>query len=279
MNDAQPQRDGPRHGPLWRWLPVAVLVAAVIAAWASGLTRYLTLASIAEHRDLLKAYVEANVVLALALYVATYVGCIALSLPGGTLLTITGGFLFGWLTGGVATVAAATGGATLVFLIARSSFGAVLAERAGTRVNAFAKGFREDAFNYLLFLRLVPLFPFWLVNIAPALFNVCPGTYVLSTFLGIIPATFAFSVLGASLDSIIAAQRAAYEACVAAKGTAPCRFNLDAGALVTPQLVAAFAALGIVAIIPVVWKRFRMRRAESTATANGHKDNGDGGDH
>ena len=270
MNDAQPQRDGPRRGPLRRWLPLAVLLVAVIAVWASGLTQYLTLASIAEHRDLLKAHVAANVAAALALYMAVYVAAIALSLPGGALLTVLGGFLFGWLTGGFATVAAATAGATVIFLITRSSFGAILAEKAGSRVNAFAKGFREDAFNYLLFLRLVPLFPFWLVNIAPALFNVRLSTYVLSTFIGIIPATFAFSVLGSGFDSIIAAQRAAFEACLAAKGADECQFALDAGALITPQLIAALAALGIVAVIPVVWKRLKARPAGNQD--NGHAD-------
>jgi len=274
MNDAQPQRDGPRRGPLRRWLPLLVLVAAVVAVWASGLTQYLSLASIAEHRDLLKAHVAANVTAALALYMAVYVAAIALSLPGGTLLTVLGGFLFGWLAGGLATVVAATSGATVVFLIARSSFGAVLAEKAGERVNAFAKGFREDAFNYLLFLRLVPLFPFWLVNIAPALFNVRPSTFMLSTIIGIIPATFAFSVLGSGFDSIIAAQRAAYEACLKAKDAGHCHFNLDAGALITPQIIAALVALGVVAIIPVAWKRFRMRKGEKPAASIGQKDNG-----
>ena len=279
MNDAQPQRDGPRRGPLRRWLPLLVLVAAVIAVWASGLAQYLSLASIAEHRDLLKAHVAANVAAALALYMAVYVAAIALSLPGGTLLTVLGGFLFGWLIGGFATVVAATAGGTVVFLIARSSFGAFLAEKAGQRVNAFARGFRDDAFNYLLFLRLVPLFPFWLVNIAPALFNVRLGTYVLSTVIGIVPATFAFSVLGSGLDSIIAAQQASYEACLAARGSEHCRFDLDAGALITPQLIAALVALGVVAVIPVVWKRFRTRKGESLTAANGQKDNGHGDCH
>ncbi len=267
MSDTHPQSDGGRHGLLRRWLPVVVLVAAIIAAWASGFARYLTLASIAEHRDVLKAFVEANAAWALIVYAAVYTACIALSLPGGALLTILGGFLFGWLAGGITTVLAATAGATIIFLIARSSFGTFLAQRAGSRVDAFAKGFREDAFNYLLFLRLVPLFPFWLVNIAPALFNVRLGTYVLSTFIGIIPATFAFSALGAGLDSIIAAQRAAYDACLAAHGGGECHFGLDPAALITPKLVAAFVALGVVAVIPVICKRLRARKADNSAAS------------
>jgi len=265
MNDFPPQSRGQR-GRWCRWLPLVILIAAIIAVWVSGATRYLTLASIAEHRDGLKATVEANHLEALAGYMLVYMACIALSLPGGALLTILGGFLFGWLIGGAATVIAATAGATIIFLVARSSFGAFLAEKAGSRANAFAKGFRRDAFNFLLFLRLVPLFPFWLVNIVPALFNVGVRTYVLSTFLGIIPATLAFSTLGAGLDSIIMAQKAAYEACVAARGAGECRFALDPSALITPQLVAAFAALGVIAIIPVIWKRYKVHRTGDGTT-------------
>ena len=261
MSKAHPQSGGRKRSAIRRWLPLILLLAAVLAVWASGLDRYLTLAGIADHRDLLKDYVATNWLTALAIYLAVYVAAIAFSLPGGALLTILGGFLFGWFIGGLATVVSATCGATVIFLIARSSFGAFLAERAGPRARAFAEGFRKDAFNYLLFLRLVPLFPFWLVNIAPALFNVGLGTYVSSTFIGIIPATFAFSMLGSGLDSIVAAQRAAYVACVEARGAGDCSFGLDAGALVTPQLVAAFAALGVMAVIPVIYKRLKAQRA------------------
>ncbi len=272
MSDHSPQSEG-RRGHWRQWLPLIVLIAAIIAVWAGGAARYLTLSSIAEHRDGLKAMVEAHYLAALGGYMLVYFACIALSLPGGVLLTILGGFLFGWITGGVATVIAATGGATIIFLVAKSSFGAFLAEKAGSRAKAFAEGFRRDAFNYMLFLRLVPLFPFWLVNIAPALFNVSSRTYVLSTFIGIIPATFAFATLGASLDSIIMAQKAAYQACVAAKGAGQCSFALDASALVTPQLIAAFAALGVIAIVPVMWKRYRTyRTGNGTASGAGRQE-------
>jgi len=266
MINVSPHSRGGR-GHWRRWLPLVILIAAIIAVWASGVTRYLTLASIAAHRDGLKAMVGSHYLVALGGYMLVYVACIALSMPGGALLTILGGFLFGWLVGGVATVIAATAGATIIFLIAKSSFGAFLAEKAGSRAKTFAEGFRRDAFNYMLFLRLVPLFPFWLVNIAPALFNVSSRTYVVSTFIGIIPATFAFSMLGASLDSIIMAQKAAFQACVAAHGHDQCRFALDPGALITPQLVAAFAALGVIAIVPVIWKRYKAHRTGNSAAS------------
>ena len=119
---------------------------------------------------------------------------VALSLPGGAVLTLAGGFLFGWFIGGVASIIGATIGATIVFLIARSTIGDALAARAGPFLSRFRQGFQQDAFSYLLFLRLVPIFPFWLVNLAPGLLGVGFGTYVATTLLGIVPGTFAYSL-------------------------------------------------------------------------------------
>jgi uncharacterized membrane protein YdjX (TVP38/TMEM64 family) len=184
---------------------------------------------------------------------------VALSIPGAVLLTVLGGFLFGWLVAGLVVVVAATAGATIVFLVARSSLGNMLARRAGPRLNALARGFRDDAFSYLLFLRLVPAFPFWLVNLAPALFNVPLATFVAATLVGIVPGTFAFAFLGSGFDSIIAEQTEVHEACVAA-GRSDCEMTFEAGALLTPELIVAFVALGLVALIPVVVRRVRARR-------------------
>ena len=244
---------------LRRWAPLAILLTAIAAAWAAGLQDYLSLTAIAENRDALVGFVASNLWLSLLLYAAVYVVTVALSLPGASLLTILGGFLFGSVLGGALTVFAATAGAVVIFMVARTSLGESLASRAGPWMNRLSKGFREDAFHYLLFLRLVPVFPFWLINIAPALAGVPLSTYVITTLLGIIPGTFAFAILGSGLDSIITAQKQAYAACVAEKGADACTFSLDAGALVTPQLLAAFAALGVVALIPVAIKKWRGR--------------------
>lgn len=247
-----------------RWGPLVLLVAVAGLVYASGAYRYLSLATIADRRDTLQTFVSEHWLVAIAGYGLIYMAIVALSIPGAALLTVLGGFLFGWLVAGLVVVVAATAGATVVFLVARTSLGDILARRAGPRLNALARGFRDDAFNYLLFLRLVPLFPFWLVNIAPALFNVRLPTFVAATFLGIIPATFAFAFVGSGLDSIIAEQKAAYEKCLAAAREG-CEMRFEAGALVTPELIIAFAALGVVALIPVVVKRLRARRGNSTA--------------
>ena len=177
---------------------------------------------------------------------------------GASFLTIAGGFLFGWLLAGVATVIAATLGATVVFLAARSSLGTALKARAGPFLARLSSGFRENAMSYLLFLRLTPIFPFWLVNIAPAIFHVPVGTYVFSTLVGIIPGTFAFAFIGSGLDSVIAAQEAANPGCAAAGSC-----EVDIGAFVTPELLAAFFVLGFASLIPVVLKRLRKKRAST----------------
>lgn len=242
-----------------RWGPLVLLVAVAGLVWATGAYEYLSLAAVAEHRDDLQSFVAEHRLAAVAGYGLVYAGTVSLSIPGAALLTVLGGFLFGWLVGGLLVVVAATAGATIVFLIARTSLGEVLARRAGPRLNALAKGFRDDAFNYLLFLRLVPVFPFWLVNLAPALFNVPLTTFVAATLIGIVPGTFAYAFLGSGLDSIIAEQTAAYEACVAA-GRSDCEMTFEASALLTPELIIALVALGIVALIPVVVRRLRARR-------------------
>ena len=250
-----------------RWVPLAVLLVGIATVYASGLHKYLSLTAIADNRDALMEFVAENSVLAAGSYVLVYIGTVAFSLPGAALLTILGGFLFGWFFGGIFTVIAATLGAVAIFLVAKTALGDALARRAGPWMDKLSGGFREDAFNYMLFLRLVPVFPFWLVNIAPAIAGVGLGTYALTTLIGIIPGTFAFSALGSGLDSIITEQKSVFQTCVAEKGAANCEFALDVGALVTPQLLAAFAALGVVALIPVAMKKLRRRNKATSGDA------------
>ncbi len=160
------------------------------------------------------------------------------------MLTIFGGFLFGWLVGGAAVALGATAGATTLFLAARSAFGDFLRKRVGGVAARFADGFEKNAFSYLLVLRLAPVFPFFVVNIVPALFNVKLRTYVGATFLGILPGTFAYAYLGQGVDSVLlAARRAGHEASVSD--------------LVTPEITIAFAALAFVAAIPVIINAIR----------------------
>ncbi len=241
-----------------RLLPLALVALAIAAFFAFGLDNYLTFRALSENRDRLLDFVASHYVAAAMLYMSIYIAVVALSLPGGLLMTVTGGFLFGWVAAGVMTVIAATLGATLIFLIAATSLGTPLRARAGPWLKKLEAGFAENAMSYLLFLRLVPLFPFWLVNVAPAFLGVRTGTYILGTLIGIIPGTFAFAYLGGGLDSIIRQQQATYSACMEA-GRANCALDFQISSLLTGEMLVAFAALGVLALVPVIVKKLRGR--------------------
>ncbi len=240
-----------------RLLPLALLAIAAVLFWWCGGLGYFTLQKLGEHRETLLAWVSQNYAAALAGYIGIYAVIVALSLPVAAPLTLAGGFLFGWLVGGLATIVAATCGAVAIFMLARTALAEPLARQAGPWLDKLRAGFREDAIGYLLFLRLVPAFPFWLVNLAPALLGVSLRDYVVATAIGIIPGTFAFALTGAGLDSVLAAHQEAYASCMA-QNPAPdaCSFGLDPSSLLTPELLIASAALGVIALIPAIVKRF-----------------------
>jgi uncharacterized membrane protein YdjX (TVP38/TMEM64 family) len=256
----------PARPSLRKLLPLAVIALLALAVYATGLHRELSLEALVRRRGQLEAFVQAHFATALAGYIGLYVVATALSVPGAVFLTLAGAILFGWLIGGIATLIGATVGATLLFLLARYALADLVRRRLGNRLTRLADGFRADAFSYLLFLRLVPVFPFWLVNLAPALAGVRLGTFVAATALGIIPGTFAYAVFGAGLDSVLAAQEAAYRSCLAAGG-ADCRLDFDLRAAITPQLFAALCALGLVALVPVLVRRWRARRQPRSSAA------------
>ncbi len=238
--------DKGRGKALLRFLPLAVILAGLGFAYAMGWHRVLSLTYLADSRADLGAFIETNYLLSLAGFFLVYALATAFSFPAASVLTIVAGLFFGWLVAGVLVAFAATLGATALFLAARSAFGDVLHRNLGDRVARLADGFEKDAFGYLLVLRLAPIFPFWVINIAPALFSVPVRTYVAATFIGILPGTFAYAYLGTGLDSVLAAARESGRA-------------VSIGDLVTPEITIAFAALALVAAIPTAIRAFRNR--------------------
>lgn len=228
--------------PIWRFLPLVFVVLVLAFIYAMGWHNYVTLSRLAESRAVLGAYVAAYPLLAPTLFALLYIAAVAASLPAASLLTVAGGFLFGWILGGALVIVSATVGATLLFLAARTACGDFVKRRLGKRATRVAEGFENGAFGYLLILRLAPIFPFWLVNVVPAVFNVPIRTYIGATALGIAPGTFAFAYLGHGLETALVA--------AAESGQ-----DLTLGDLVTPQLTLAFAVLAIVVAIPVVIKK------------------------
>jgi uncharacterized membrane protein YdjX (TVP38/TMEM64 family) len=243
-----------------RYGPLVAIVAVTAFVFAMGWHRLITLDNVVAVRERFHGFLDRHMVLSILVYVTVYVAVVALSLPGGLVLTLTGGLLFGWLVGAVATVFAATAGATVVFLIARSSLGEAVAQSAGPWLEKFRRGFEEEGIRYMLFLRLVP-FPFWAVNLAPALLGIPLRTYVVGTFFGIIPGVIAFSYLGATLDRVIGDAKSSFEACVAARGADQCRLAIGLDKLPTTQILVALTLIGLVAVIPIALKKWRNRNA------------------
>jgi uncharacterized membrane protein YdjX (TVP38/TMEM64 family) len=224
-----------------RWLKpalVAAFLAVIVGFFALGGQDYLNLATIKANRDALLGFADRNLAAALAVGFLVYAGATAFSLPGGLVLSLTMGFVFGRWVGTLLVIVAATVGATLVFLAARYVFADAARSRLGALGAKINAGFTENAFSYLLFLRLVPLFPFFLVNLAPAFTSIPVRTFVLATFIGIIPGSFVFVNLGQTLGHIDSLQ-----------------------GLVSRETLAAFALLGVFALLPVLLKLFKSRRS------------------
>lgn len=227
-----------------RQLPILVLLAGLVLFFALGLDRYVSFEALHENREWLVAQVERHGLLAGVAFTLIYMVVIAFSIPGGAVLTMTAGFLFGTLVAAGCAVVGGTAGAVILFLAARTGFGDILRARAGPGMRRMEAGFRENALSYLLVLRLIPLFPFWLVNLVPAFLGVSLRTYVVGTFFGIIPGTLVYASLGNGLGAILDA------------GETP-----DLGVIFEPAVLLPILALAALAMLPVIYKKVKARRA------------------
>ncbi|MFZ4121104.1 MAG: TVP38/TMEM64 family protein [Caulobacterales bacterium] len=240
-NTAPPQQT---QSPWLRFLPVVVIAGGLGLAYALGLHRHLSLETLRTQSAAMDAFVAQNLPLALLIYMAAYTAAVAFSIPGALFLTLSGGFLFGVWIGGPATVIAATLGATLIFLAAKTAFGDALRARAGGFIAKLEKGFQENAFNYLLTLRLFPGAPFFIVNLVPAFLGVKLRDYFFATLLGIIPGTMVYSAVGAGL-------RAAFAAGTDVDPVAAAR-----ALLFQPIIIGPIIGLIALALLPVIAKSF-----------------------
>ncbi|MCL5668447.1 MAG: TVP38/TMEM64 family protein [Gammaproteobacteria bacterium] len=222
-----------------KWLIALALIGGLAAFFTLGGQEWLSFEALKQHRNELLLYTRAHYALMLVAAVLVYTLATALSVPGALVLSLAMGMLFGRWIGALLIVSSATLGATLVFLAARYLFADVAQRRAGAFAKKLIKGFEENAFNYLLFLRLVPLFPFWLVNLAPAFTPIKLRTYVAATAIGIIPGSFVFANLGKSLGRIESARQ-----------------------LVSWEILVAFTLLGLFALIPVLVKKLKKTAPE-----------------
>ncbi|MEZ5923631.1 MAG: TVP38/TMEM64 family protein [Hyphomicrobiaceae bacterium] len=225
---------------LKRLLPIGILAGGIATFFALGLDHYLTFEALREHRSALMGFVMQKPVVAVLVFILLYAVATTLSLPGGALLTVTAGFLFGITLGTAATVVGATMGAIAIYLAARTAFREILTAKAGPMLQRMEAGFKDNALSYLLVLRLIPIFPFFIVNIVPALLGVPLRTYAVGTLAGIIPGTFVFASIGAGLGSVFDRME---------------DFSLK-GAL-TPEVTIALIGLSMLSLVPIVYKKLK----------------------
>ncbi len=229
-----------RHRTVGRLLPLALLAVGLALFFLAGGHEGLNFDELARNRAALQDWVEGHPWLAPPAFTFGYAVAISLSLPIGMLLTVAGGFLFGPVVGALCAATGATLGATAPFLAARSAFGARPRRRVEAALRRMDAGFRDNAFHYLLFLRLVPVFPFWLVNIAPAFTEVPLRTYLAATALGVLPGTVVYALVGSGLGAVID------------RGGTP-----DLGVLFEPAILAPLVGLALLVLLPTVLRRRR----------------------
>ena len=221
-----------------RILPLLALAAAFGAVWASGLPGELSWTGLARHHAALAAWVGLHPVLAPVLFVLLYVVVTALSVPEAAIVTVAGGLLFGTVLGGALTVVGATGGACILFVVARFALAESLARRGGTLMRVVRDRLQRDGFLYLLSIRLIPAFPFWLVNLAAALCGMRLAPFAAATFLGIAPGTFVFASIGAGIGSVLAA------------GGRP-----DLRLIFSLPVLGPLIGLAALSLLPLLWRR------------------------
>lgn len=233
---------GSARSPWLRRMPfLAILVTALVGA--IFLRDQISFETLAKHNDALLAFRDAHYLVAVVAFVAVYVAIVALSLPGGTVATLTGGFLFGLFPGVFFNIAGASVGAILIFVAARAGFGnrfAVRLQFAGGPAARLMAGIRENEWSVLFLMRLVPVVPFVLANLIPAFTGTRLSTYAVTTFLGIIPGALVFTSVGSGLGEVFA------------RGETP-----DLGILFTPPVLLPILGLAALAALPMVLKIFR----------------------
>jgi uncharacterized membrane protein YdjX (TVP38/TMEM64 family) len=233
---------------LKRFGPAVLVLAAIVAAFVSGITRHLSLHELRDRRELLQAMVHLHPILSAFAYLGAYSVVIALSLPAALPMTLAGGLLFGPIVGGLAAAAGCTLGGTVVFLVCRTAAGDILHRAASPRIAEIEDGVRRDAFFYILTLRLIPITPFGLATIALGFLEIPLATFVGATLLGILPISFIYASLGSSLNRAFATHQ---------------RLNLHS--LVQPQIVMALVGLALLALAPILLRVLRHLRGRAGA--------------
>ncbi|OGT50918.1 MAG: hypothetical protein A3E84_03690 [Gammaproteobacteria bacterium RIFCSPHIGHO2_12_FULL_42_13] len=224
---------------LSRFVLLIIIVVGFSLAYYFELFQYLSFATLKQYRGTLTGFAEEHQLLTIASFMLIYIAAVALSVPGAVFLTLAGGFLFGPIAT-VYVVISATIGATILFLAVRSAIGDYLANKAKGWVAKMEEGFRKNAFNYLLVLRLVPLFPFWAINVVAALLAIPLRVFFIATLIGIIPGSFVYVMVGNSLNAVFQSDQ-----------------TPDLRIIFTPAILLPLLALAVLALLPVIYKALK----------------------
>ncbi|WP_440683195.1 TVP38/TMEM64 family protein [Cysteiniphilum halobium] len=225
---------------LKRLLPIIILIIGLIIFFALGGEHYLSLKTLTTHYQNLQEFTQLHYVLSVLIFMLTYIIIVAFSIPGATIMTLLGGFLFGVFFGAIWTVLAATLGATVTYLAVRTAFAASLKNKASGSIAKMRDGFQKNEFNYLLFLRLLPIFPFFIINIAAGVLGVSLRHFFAGTFLGIIPGTFVYAWVGSGLGFALKQGQ-----------------TLNLKIIFSPQILLPICALALLSLVPIIYKRFK----------------------
>lgn len=227
---------------LRRFWPPLLLIAALVAVWLGGIGQWLSWSTLARHQLALAAWVQAHPLFAPSLYALIYIVVVALSLPEAAVVTVAGGLLFGTLLGGMLAVVGSSIGAVMLFLAIRHRLAHAIAARGGRLIDRLRVEIEDSGFSYLLAIRLVPAFPFWLVNLAAGLSGMRLLPFTAATVIGIVPATFVYASIGAGVGKVLA------------EGGVP-----DLSLIFSPGIIGPLIGAAALALLPVAWRRWRRR--------------------
>lgn len=233
--------------PWWQWLQryglLAVVGAGLAVVWWLGLHQYISFETLHRHHEQLTAWVLDNAWWAALVYCMAYVALVGLSLPGGVLMTLAGGYLFGLVYGTLLAAVSSTIGATIIFIAARNASRDFIRRRAGKTIRRVQAGFHENMLSYMIFLRLVPVFPFFAINLAMAFLGVPLRMYVLTTFFGILPGSAVYAGVGNGMGHLLDVGR-----------------RPDTGVILEPQILIPILALVVLSLAPVAYRQYRKRK-------------------
>jgi len=223
-----------------RYIPIAVLLTGLALVFYFDIHKMLSFEAVGENYNQLKIFIDEQFIISLLAFGFVYLIAVAFSIPGALILSLLYGALLGTVVGGTLIVISATIGATLIFLAAKYALQDILKQRAGPWLSKMSAGFNENATSYMMFLRLVPVFPFFVVNLVPAFMGVSLRVYMVTTFLGILPGTFIYASIGSGIGYILE------------QGETP-----DLSVLTSSQVILPLAALGILSLLPILYKKIK----------------------